>query len=627
MWYPARQLHNLEADGKRDVSLFAELKRRNVIRVVVAYLAGAWLLIQVADTVFPAYGLAPAALTTLITVLVIGLVPAIIISWVFELTPEGFKRDSGVPANESVEPRPTKWLDRIIMIVLALGVGYFAFDKFVLDPARDARHEQAAEERGRTSALIESYGEKSIAVLPFVDLSESGDQAYFSDGVAEEILNLLTKVSELRVISRSSAFQYRGGDMHVPTVAEELNVSHVLEGSVRKAGDRIRISVQLIDARTDTHLWSQTYDREFQDIFAIQDDIAESIVQELQLALLDGGPKSYRTDPETYALYLQAHHGYFVLQDYSEANHALLQQVLDRDPDYVPALNLMVQLVFSLTGEEPGSRYTFDEGVALMRTYVDRALAIDPGNSHANAHRGWMAFHYQDDLETAMLYMNRALDYDPSNLFALFSASVISGQIGRTDDAIAFGRAALARDPLCSPCLYVLSRAYFRAGRLDEAQAAAERRMRVAPGGWITLGNIHLFKGDAREALQCYDKHAGDRAGWLGATAIAQLELGNESAYQDAVSELSTLGTEGAYGEIAKLYAWVGDADRAFLWLGRHLDPDVPDAKKRYADIVWSPFFAKLHSDPRWLALRKEAGLDSERLAAIRIDVPESRRD
>ena len=604
------------------MSLFTELKRRNVIRVAVAYLAGAWLLIQVADTVFPAYGLAPSALTTLITVLVIGFVPAVIVSWVFELTPEGLRRDTGASTGEALEPLGTKWLDRVIMLVLALGVGYFAFDKFVLDPARDARQEQAAEERGRTSALIDSYGDRSIAVLPFIDLSADGDQAYFSDGIAEEILNLLAGIPELRVISRSSAFRYRGDGVHIPTVAEELNVSHVLVGSVRKAGDRIRITVQLIAARTDSHLWSQTYDREFRDIFEIQDGIAQSIVEQLQIAVFNGDLKSQRTDPETYALYLQAHHALFVLQDYSQSTLELLRQAIDRDPDYVPALNLMVQAVYAHTGSGPGDLYTFDEGIALMRKYVDRALAIDPRNSHSNAHRGWMAFYYQDDLETAATYLNRALEYDPTNLFGLFSASVISGQIGRFEDAIAFGRAAVVRDPLCNNCLYVLSRTYFRAGRLEEAQAAAERRMRVAGGGWFTLGDIHLFKGDPRQALDCYDNQKIDRVAWLGATAIAYLALGERTAHDAALVQLREIDSPDAHLELAKLYSWAGNADAAFENLGLFLDPDATNAKKLYADVVWSPFFRGLHDDPRWAELRGEGGLDAERLATIRIDPP-----
>ena len=232
------------------MSLLAELKRRNVLRVLIAYLAGAWLLIQIADVLWPIYGLPDSGLQLLTNIIAIGLIPAVILAWVFEWTPEGLKRDADVSAGESIAPQTGKTLNRIVMVVLALAMGFFAFDKFVLDPARDVVREEAAEQRGRIDALIESYGDKSIAVLPFTNMSIDPEQDFFSDGVSEEILNLLAKIKDLRVISRSSAFEYRG-DVHIPTVAEALNVAYVLEGSVRKAGDSVRITAQLIDARAE----------------------------------------------------------------------------------------------------------------------------------------------------------------------------------------------------------------------------------------------------------------------------------------------------------------------------------------------------------------------------------------
>lgn len=602
------------------MSFISELQRRNVVRVAIGYLASAWLLIEVLETLFPIFGLPETSVRVVVILLAIGFVPSMVLTWVFEWTPEGLQRDLG--PTSGVAPTSTRTFDRIITVVLVLAVGYFAVDKFVLDPARDADIAQAARDEGRADALVESYGDKSIAVLPFADLSAGGDQAYFSDGIAEEILNLLARVRELRVISRSSAFKFRGDDIHIPTVAEELNVSYVLEGSVRQSGDRIRITAQLIDARADAHVWSENYDRGFDDVFAIQDEIASSIVDELQIELLGDRPRVERTDPETYALYLQAHHAYWVLQDYSNATENLLLEVLERDPDYVPALNLMVQIVYHFTSDDPDGKYTIDEGVALMRKNVDRALAIDPDNSHSNAHRGWMAFYYQDDLETAVLYLNRALAHDPGNLFALFSASVVSGQIGRHEDGIALGEAALARDPLCNPCLWVLSRLLLRAGRLEQAQAAAERRMRVASGGWITLGESFLLRGDAQKALEYYDKQKFPRSGWLTATAIAHYELDDLAAHDAALSELKEIDEAGVYGDVAKVYAWVGNADAAFASLDRHFDPEARRSVEEYARIIWNPFFRNLHDDPRWLELREEAGLGPERLAAIRIEVP-----
>jgi len=603
------------------VSFISELQRRNVVRVAIGYLAGSWLFIQVLETLWPIFGLPETSIRIVVVILAIGFPLALVLSWIFEWTPEGLQRDDGAVTEADAIAR--RRLDRIIFVVLVLALSYFAVDKFVVDPARDARQEQAAEDRGRAAAFVESYGDKSIVVLPFVDLSPGSDQAYFSDGIAEEILNLLAKVRELRVISRSSAFQYRGDDIAIPTVAEALNVSYVLEGSVRMAGDWMRITAQLIDARADAHLWSETYDREFSDVFAIQDDIARSIVDALEIRLLGDGPKVERTDPETYALYLQAHHAIYVLQDYSEAAEQLLEQVLERDPNYVPALTTIVHVTSSLTGDAPESKYSWEQGIPLMRKYVDRALAIDPEDGRANAHRAWMALFYQNDLETGVLYLNRALEYDPRDELTLFYAGTVSGYLGRNEDAITLQEAALARDPLCSPCLYVVMHAYFRSGRLDEALAASERRMRIGPGGWISRGNIHLFKGEVQEALESYDRQKEPRFGWLGARAIALYELGDDAAYREALDELGNINNADAYLETARVHAWAGNIDTAFEYLDRHLDPESPDFFWLATRVIWNPFFRKLQDDPRWLDLREEAGLGPERLAAIRIEVPE----
>ena len=603
------------------MSLFTELSRRNVIRVIVAYLAGAWLLIQVADTVFPAYGLPPGALTALITVLVIGLVPVAIVSWVFELTPDGLKRDADVAPGAAAAPGRTRRLDRIIIVVLAVGVGFFAVDKFVLDPARDAALEEAAEERGRTDAFVRSYGDGSIAVLPFADLSPAGDHAYFSDGVAEEILNLLAQVRELRVISRSSAFRYRG-DVHIPTVAQDLDVSYVLEGSVRKAGDTVRVTAQLIDARADAHVWSENFDRAVDDIFAIQDDIARRIVDDLKVHLSGSGPRSVRTDPATYQLYLQARYLMDVEQQSQELAEELLLQALENDPRYVPALNLAVKATFWFTGDGQEAKYTVEEGIARMRGYVDRALAIDPENGGALAHRSWMAFWYGNDLETAAEYLNRALTNDPANEWALFVAMVTSLRLGRNDDAIAFAEAGLERDPLCSGCLYNMMKAATRAGYYDEALTASERRMRVAAGGWISRGDIYLLRGDAVKALECYDKQTFGRAGWLRSRALAFHELGDLVARDTAIAELSQIDERGDYLFSAEVHAWTGDVDAAFEALHHYLDPALPNHMQELSGALWNPMLRNLHDDPRWRELREGANMGDERLAKIRIELP-----
>ena len=251
------------------MSFFHELKRRNVFRVGAAYVVVAWLVIQVVETIFPAFGFGDGVVRTVTIVFGIGLIPALIFAWAFELTPEGLKKESEIDRSHSITPQTGKKLDRVIMIVLALALSYFTFDRFVLDPQRETRMRQVqseqlalateqARQEGRSEALAESYGDKSIAVLPFVNMSSDEEQAYFSDGISEELLNLLAQVPELRVIARTSSFSFKGSNVDIAEIARRLNVSHVLEGSVRKSSDTLRVTAQLIRASDASHLWSRT---------------------------------------------------------------------------------------------------------------------------------------------------------------------------------------------------------------------------------------------------------------------------------------------------------------------------------------------------------------------------------
>ena len=358
------------------MSLVSELRRRNVLRVGAAYIVAAWLVIQVVETIFPAFDFGDAAVRIVVIALTIGLIPVLVFAWAFELTPEGLKRDHEVDRSQPIAPHTGKKLDRMIMVVLALALGYFAFDKFVLSESREVTIAEEAHQAGRTEALVESYGEKSIAMLPFVDMSSNKDQEYMSDGIAEELLNLLAKIPELRVISRSSAFSYKGMDIRLADVARELNVAHILEGSVRKAGNQVRITAQLVEARSDTHLWSKTYDRTLDDIFAIQDEIAAKVVAQLKVTLLGEVPKIAQTDPEAFALFLQAR--YLSLQwtpESFEQSNALYEQALAIDPNYAAAWAGMAGNCINQAGW--GMRPAA-EGYPLAREMLQKALAIDP---------------------------------------------------------------------------------------------------------------------------------------------------------------------------------------------------------------------------------------------------------
>ena len=603
------------------MSIFNELKRRNVIRVALAYLAGAWLLIQIADTVFPAYDLPISALNVLITTLAIGFVPILLVAWAFEWTSQGIMRDAGVA--DSVAPHSSRGLDRFIVVALALALGFFVFDKFVLDPARDDAEMDAAIEvalmQARKDALFGSYGNKSIAVLPFINMSPDPDQTFFADGISEELINLLAKIPELRVISRSSAFSIRGDDINIPDVARKLDVAHVLEGSVRRSGDKIRITAQLIEAETDTHLWSSTYDREIDDLFSIQDEIARIVVDELEIELLGSLPTARRTDPKSYALFLQARNLIYRgdVDDVRKAE-ALLRQVLERDPDFVPALTGLVMAIFFQTGDNPDSAYSREEAPPLIFDLLSRALAIDPNDGVANAYLAGYNYEAQRDLTATAELVEIALANGPANPEVLRMTAGFAKLIGRFDESVLLAQRAAELDPLCVVCLFDLSLAYLFAGRLDEAESTLRHFQVFRPqGGWLSLGRILLLRGEPEAALAAFETRKSSGAFWQSSRALALFDLGRIAEFESTLADAIDRGAESGPVDIARVYAWTGDVDSAFVWLDKAFGNSIED----FHFIVWDPVFRKLHEDARWLALRERAGLGPELLAAIEFDI------
>jgi len=602
------------------MSLFAELKRRNVIRVAIAYVAGSWLLIQVAETIFPLFGFSDAAARLIVMVLAVGFVPVLVFAWAFQLTPQGLKFDSEVAQAESIAPQTGKLLDRVIMITLALAVGYFAFDKFVLDPVEDVEIAQEAEERGRSKALIESYGNKSIVVLPFVNMSPDPDQAYFADGISEELLNLLAKIPELRVISRSSAFSFRGDDINVRDVAEQLDVSHVLEGSVRKMGNQIRITAQLIEARTDTHLWSETYDRELDNIFAIQDEIALTVVGELEVRLLDEVPTSRTTDPDAYTLFLHARN----LLNTAEVSgvqlaESLLKQALEIDPDYAPAWSRLAMAI----AMQPGQKYLREEADRLFNEALEKALAADPGDGVANAYLGWERFFDQRDPGGVRL-MEEAIAQEPNNVEVVRTAGGFARAIGHWDTAVALGQRAVDLDPLCHVCYWNLTVAYLFGGRMEEAEVVARKRTTLFDRGWHNMGTVLLIKGDAEAALKAYDElqRLEWTSQWLHGRTMALYSLDRLEESRASLAEFEKTFGHDSPSDVAQLYAWTGEADAAFEWLGRALNPDSENFRFYFlAHKAWHPSYRSLHDDPRWNAYWEVTGTTPEELQAIEFNV------
>ncbi len=596
------------------MSFFAELKRRNVLRVGVAYVTASWLLIQVADTVFPVYGLGPGAMNLLITVLAIGFPLFLLFSWVFEITPEGLKLERDVDREASITPQTGKKLDRIIIALLTLALGYFAVDKFLLDPARDAELVEEATQLGRSEAFIEAYGEKSIAVLPFADMSPEGDQEYFSDGISEELLNLLARIPELRVISRSSAFSFKGKDVDIPTIAQQLSVAHVLEGSVRKAGNQVRITAQLIEARSDTHLWSETYDRTFDNIFAIQDDIAVAVVDQLKVTLLGETPTVREVDPDAYALFLQGRH--FSNQgspDGFEKAIEILHQAIAIDDGYAPAWSELHRVYANQVLFRQVSR---EEGYQKALEVLNKALELDPENAIAHSRLGWFRMNAEIDLAGAAKTFEHALALEPGNKIVLANAAILLKVLGRLDQAIALEELSQQRDPLNPTSSFNLAGSYMLNRQFDKAEAMYLQTLLLSPEHIRARGALAraLFNMGELEAADEIVEEVPVPFMRVAGQALIKYAQGNHAESDAALMTLIDEYQQVAKPLIALVYAFRDEPDKAFEWLQKDVDINGPRVLMlgRLA-----PELDGLHDDPRWEELLANNGFSETQLAEI----------
>ncbi len=412
--------------------------------------------------------------------------------------------------------------------------------------------------------------DKSIAVLPFADMSATKDQEYMSDGLAEELLNLLAKIPALRVTSRSSAFAFKGKGVELPEIARRLNVAHILEGSVRKSGNRLRITAQLIDARTDIHLWSETYDRDMTDIFAVQDEIAAAVAIQLKLALLGTAAKAKRTDPRAYELYLQA--GYIVRQakpDRYEQSIRLLREAVTIDPNYAAGWNSL-GLLYSGDADQGSHRFlSVEEAIRLAREAVAKALALDPDFAWAHIALGRIAMQHDGDLAAAARHVAHALALEAGDPALLLPAANLLTNLGRLDQSIALREYAIARDPVNPLTQFNLGVNYYYAGRLDQAIAATRTSLNLAPGRTVShyiIGLALLAKGDAPAALAEMQQETSPNWKQIG-LPFAYHALGKNAEADDALATLIREGEKGWSYNIASVLAFRGEIDRAFAWL------------------------------------------------------------
>ncbi len=609
------------------MSLLAELKRRNVFRAAAAYVAVAWLVMQVAEVTFPAFGLTERALRLLIITLAIGFVPATVLAWVFEFTPEGFKRERDLDRSGPLVARTNRLLDRTIVLLLALGLTYFAIDKFFLSPAREQARVQQALEQGRSEALERQLGDTSIVVLPFRNLSSDQEQAFFADGMTEELLNLLARVPELRVISRTSAFAFKDKDADIPEIAGKLKVSHVLEGSVRRSGDRLRIAAQLIEVQTDSPLWSETYDRTLDDVFEVQDEIAASVVDALKLQLLGEAPKSRRVNPQAYVLFMQARQMLDRFGDFSRTDD-LLERALVLEPRYADAWTARSLLFYRcsdprLRTTEPFCRtMTIEEAQGKGKEARETALRIDPDNATAIAYDAWTTAFEEERWAAAASGFRRAIELEPANSAVLRVSIMFARVIGHADVACRIGEYAAVRDPLCAHCAYELSGAYLADGRLDEADKAmtSYRSITGGQGGWHSLAMIRLLKGDLASALELVESSSDpEDPMYLHGRALVLHSLGRHRESAAALAQLES-GWPREYPEqIAEVYAWYGDLEDAYAWGERAIESEENLRLPRLDRT--NPFLQSVFRTPRGQALLGRIGLADEQVADISLDV------
>ena len=463
------------------MSFFTELKRRNVIRVSIAYVVVGWLVSQVAEFAIETFGAPDWVLKIFVVFLMLGFPIVAIFAWAFEMTPEGIRRERDVDRKQSIVKHTGRKLDYTIIFVMALALGYFIYDK-VENQAGDGPvtiAEVNVQEAPPVTADTVPV-DPSIAVLPFTDMSPDQDQGYFSDGISEELLNVLVKVDGLKVASRTSSFTYKGSTLSLAEIAGELKVDHVLEGSVRKAENRVRITAQLIDANTDRHIWSDTFDRELVDIFAIQDEIANAIVDALRAelgVLADSGTISVKADTENldaYELYLKAR-AMFMARDRLEECIALFERAVELDPEFARAWEGLAAVYSIAESWDILDRDYTNMSMGAAKT----ALDINPDLSMPYAVLGSKTNDIDHDVIKSIEYLDRAIAVDPTNATAYLWRSIIRATLGFFDKAINDTNSCLELDPMYENCRRHLARYHLIAGNSDLAlelfKVSAER--------------------------------------------------------------------------------------------------------------------------------------------------------
>lgn len=567
-------------------SFFAELKRRNVYKVAITYAVVAWLLIQAASILLPTFEAPAWVMKALVVIIALGFVLAISISWAFEMTPEGMKRTADVSSDEV---RSLPYWSKKKFAAFIVGIAVIAAGLFAFQLVRAPRSTPAA-----------SVGNKSIAVLPL--LNESGDpkDEYFSDGLSEELIAALAQIRELKVIGRSSSFRFKDRKEEPKTIGEKLGVATLLEGTVRKQGERVRIVAELINAADGIELWSRTFDRELKDIFAVQQEIATAVASALKVRLLGSDEQ---TSANTATKNSDAHNAYLLghyyaqrrsVDDYNKAV-AHFDEAIRLDPAYALAYAERSE-AWTLIGDITGEMKT---AWAKARDDAEKAVAIAPELGEAHSALGWVRFFTEWKFSEGLRELNRAKELSPANPTVNDLLARVIVYLGRIDAAEKQAHRAVELDPLAFAPQNNLARVLWFAGKLDEADAVARKAAELQPNAassrrWQVLIAIQRHDGETALREAQLEPDESYRRSLLPLVHYAR---GDRKAADAALADLLA-NKEGLIYQIAQVYAVRGETDKAFEWLQTSFD--IHDTGM--LALLVDPLLRGLRDDPRYKA-------------------------
>jgi len=578
-------------------NFFAELKRRNVYKVAVAYAVVGWLMMQVAATVVPALHLPDVIVSAVVVLTLLGFPIALVIAWAFEMTPEGMKRTENVSPNEAIPQWSARKFTAMIVSIALLAAALLVFQML---------RSKAVSSAPSAGSMV---SEKSIAVLPF--LNESGDPGdeYFSDGLSEELIAALAQIDDLKVIGRSSSFRFKGKNEESKTIGKKLGVSTLLEGTVRKQADHVRIVAELVNAADGSELWSRTFDRKLKDIFAVQEEIAEAVAGSLELKLLGREDKSARNastqSVEAHNAYLQGHF-YFArrnLEDYRKAV-GFFDEAIRLDPDYALAYAERSE-AWTFIGDLSNEKQK--EAWATARSDAEKAVAIGPSLSEAHAALGWVRFFVEWKFGEGLAELRRAKQLSPGNPTVNDLLARVLVYLGHFQEAEELARQAIELDPLTFLARNNLARILYVEGKLDEAEASARKAAELQPTAasshrWQVM--IAILRGDGEAALReaQLEPDASYRHFEL---ALAYYARGDRLAADAALTELIAQDRNVATYQIAQVYARRGETEKAFEWLQIAFD----NHDTGMLSLLIDPLMRGLHHDARYKGLLAKIGL------------------